>query len=522
MADRPHGGLVPIWIALGLGLVVGRIARVESPHGDTVMLSANDRSRWCTIRALGDHGTFLIDSIIRERDPRTGRRVWHTIDRVRHRGWDGKEHDYSSKPPLLPVLLTGEYVALRTLTGASFATHPYYVMRVMLAITNGGMLALMWYLMGVRLIRWRVAAWTFHVLMAMATLGTFLTTFSVTLNNHLPAAFGCLLAAEGVLRIMEGDGRLPWFVLAGAGSAWAAVNELPALSLVAAVGGCLLLVSPRRMLLGFIPPVLLLAAAFFGTTWWAHGSWRPPYAHRDDGAVLAAWDAAAARPPAEPGPVDADWRRRLKVSGIELGRAARWERTADRGRWAVFDPASGRRWAVRFSDGGRVELRAWDDWYDYAGSYWRKPRGIDRGEPRRDVYAFHVLIGHHGVLSLTPFWWLSLAGLIWSWRREDRAMRWLAAITTAITLVCVIFFIFRPLADRNYGGMTTGFRWLFWLIPCWWLAARPAVERLERHGAGRALVAILLAVSIFSAAYGAMQPWSQPWLFTYWRQLGWL
>ena len=36
---------------------------------------------------------------------------------------------------------------------------------------------------------------------------------------------------------------------------------------------------------------------------------------------------------------------------------------------------------------------------------------IDQGEPSRALYAFHVLIGHHGILSLTPVWLLSAVGL---------------------------------------------------------------------------------------------------------------
>ena len=33
---------------------------------------------------------------------------------------------------------------------------------------------------------------------------------------------------------------------------------------------------------------------------------------------------------------------------------------------------------------------------------------------------------------------------------------------------------------------------------------------------------VLLAASVFSAHYAAMNPWSQPWIFDYWRQLGWI
>ena len=77
-------------------------------------LSANDRSRWLTIRALVEHGTFEIDDVI-------DANVWNTIDMVQHRGRDGELHLYSSKPPLLAVLLAGEYWLIRAATGWTLA-----------------------------------------------------------------------------------------------------------------------------------------------------------------------------------------------------------------------------------------------------------------------------------------------------------------------------------------------------------------------------------------------------------------
>ena len=50
---------------------------------------------------------YEIDDVIEIRDPNTRRRTWYTIDMVRHRGADGKQHYYSSKPPLLPTLVHG-------------------------------------------------------------------------------------------------------------------------------------------------------------------------------------------------------------------------------------------------------------------------------------------------------------------------------------------------------------------------------------------------------------------------------
>ena len=66
-------------------------------------LSANDRSRWCTLRALVEDDLrvegypFSIDKVIQEPG-------WDTIDMVKHDG-----HVFSSKPPLYPVMMAGVY-----------------------------------------------------------------------------------------------------------------------------------------------------------------------------------------------------------------------------------------------------------------------------------------------------------------------------------------------------------------------------------------------------------------------------
>ena len=43
-------------------------------------------------------------------------------------------------------------------------------------------------------------------------------------------------------------------------------------------------------------------------------------------------------------------------------------------------------------------------------SYWMQPRGIDKASDSFPVYLLHCLVGHHGLLSLTPVWLLTLIG----------------------------------------------------------------------------------------------------------------
>ena len=85
-----------------------------------------------------------------------------------------------------------------------------------------------------------------------------------------------------------------------------------------------------------------------------------------------------------------------------------------------------------------------------------------------------------------------------------------------------MFYLLRPQPDRNYGGMTSGFRWVFWLAPLWAVAAVPAADVLGRSRVGRTIAGLLLVVSVASVAYPTWNPWTSPWLEHALRQAGWI
>ncbi|MEX0818087.1 MAG: hypothetical protein WD070_00795, partial [Pirellulaceae bacterium] len=269
-------------IVTSVATMVGRIMSVESASGKTAMLSANDRSRWCTIRALVDHGTYEIDDVIQRGTD------WYTIDLVRHHGADGREHFYSSKPPLLSTLLAGEYWLIKTVADVNLADKPFYVARLMLIVTNVLPLVLYFVVLAWIVESLSASDWSKLFVMACATWGTFLTTFAVTLNNHLPAAISVLLALHAAIRILHhGDLQLRWFAVAGLFSALAVTNELPALALLAMLFVAFVWRAPVPTMTAFVPAAILVAIAFFATTYAAHQSLRPPYAHRSDGDLVA-------------------------------------------------------------------------------------------------------------------------------------------------------------------------------------------------------------------------------------------
>ena len=256
------------------------LARVESQWQQQArlrrpFLSANDRSRWCTVRALVEDdmrvegAAYAIDNVIQQPN-------WDTIDMVKHDG-----HLYSSKPPLLTTLMAAVYWPIHRLTGATLGTHPYEIGRAMLVLFNVVPLVIYFLLLARLIERFGTTDWGRMFALAAACFGTFLTTFAVTINNHLPAAVCAVAAVYATVRIwFDDERRLRYFVVAGAFAALTAVNEFPAASLLALVTMLLLWKAPRPTLLGFAPAVLLVAAAFFGTNYVAHDCLKPAYLYR--------------------------------------------------------------------------------------------------------------------------------------------------------------------------------------------------------------------------------------------------
>ena len=175
-----------------------------------------------------------------------------------------------------------------------------------------------------------------------------------------------------------------------------------------------------------------------------------------------------------------------------------------------------------------------ENWYDY--TYEKDGRvdrellaqsagSIDQGEKSSAVYALHSLVGHHGIFSLTPIWLLSVAGTLafGCFGRRDRASSAIGLFDRLGFGWCaLIFYVFIESNGRNYGGMTCGFRWVFWFAPLWLLIMLPAVDRMATRRWTRALALVLLAISTLSAAYPSWNVWVHPWLLNYMHYLGWI
>ena len=451
-------------------------------------LSANDRSRFCTIRALvepefrekrtvvinGEQVEQVVPYAIDKIRTRTG---WDTIDMVYHALPDDPDarYMYSSKPPLLPTVMAIPYWGIYNTTGCTFDTHPYLLTRITLILCHLLPLVIGWYLMASLIERFGFSDWGRLFAVALTCFATFLSTFVVTLNNHIPAIFCIIVAVYAGVRIwFDGDTRKRWFVLAGFFAAFAFANELPSAVFFAILGMALLLKFPRQTFMAGVPAAVVVVAAFFATNYIAHKTLLPAYSQPD---------------------------------------------------WYKFD-----------------------DFVKYeklVKCHWNNPSGPDIGEPNTGVYAFHTIAGHHGILSLTPVWVIAIFGGYIMIRRPasgfrlqkevsntntevgspksetQSPMRDFALMTLVMTLICIVFYVFvMKQENRNYGGMTCGHRWSFWLIPFWTLCLLPALDSMAKHRSLRWCGLFLLLLSAMSVAYPLWNPWSVPWLQYFMLYLG--
>jgi hypothetical protein len=434
----------------------------------------NDRSRWDTVRALVDNGEYRIghrefeadgsyhDSGICTEDG------WRTIDKV----LKPDTHDfYSSKPPLLPTLVAGEYWLLKHVLGWTIFDdrepehdQRWWVMRTIL-LTINALPFLVYLVVLARLVeRFGETDWGRLYVLAAGGFGTFVTTFAVTFNNHTVAACTALFALYPALLIWAERRRDVYlYLVCGIFAGFTITSELPAAVFAAGLFLLLLLRSPVRTLIAYVPAAALPVLALLLTNYLALGQLQPAYEHF-----------------------------------------------------------------------GSV-------WYEFDGSHWKTnpgevKYGIDWAyqSESRVVYAFHVLLGHHGLFSLTPIFLLAIAGIVYILARggqsspqdegaPPRDLRAVAVLTLVVAVIVIGFYVvWVPDRNRNYGGWTVAPRWLIWLTPLFLVTMLPAADWLAHRRWGRGLALVLLALSVLSVSYPAWSPWWHPWIYNWMESQSWL
>lgn len=236
-----------------------------------------ENSRLATVYSLSHYGTWHIDRPAGE-DPISFEQ--DTIDKVMIHG-----HLFSSKPPMLTLWMTAEYVALNRLFGWDLGNEDDVdkILRVMTMTIAGAsyILAGIFFAKTQRL--FKTDALTRALLLFCTMFCTQLWGFSCHLNNHVPATGMLMIAVYfGVgLAKKRLAPRLWRFALFGMAAGLVPTLDMPATIFVAILGLFLLARYPVKTLFaaGFVAlvPLFIHGAAMFSAT----GDLRPVQT-RDD------------------------------------------------------------------------------------------------------------------------------------------------------------------------------------------------------------------------------------------------
>lgn len=412
--------------------------------------SSNDRSRWCTVRSLVEKGTFVIG----QRDPALKSETnkygdvgivfedgWQTVDKI----MDPKTGEfYSTKPPLLPILMAGEYWILNRAFGWTLLEDTGSIVRIELITFN--LLPFVVYLVLLSHLVERLGRtdWARLFVVTTACFGTLMSPFLISINNHTLATCTTLFAVWFALKVWEATEPNGWhFFLAGFFAGLTFCNELPGLAFVVGLGLFLIFRSRIRHMIWYAVGAIVPISLFLQTNWMALGD--------------------------------------IQLAYSKFG----------------------------------------SEWYKYEGSHWGKEPdpnkpGIDfaRLKETPGEYAFHVLLGHHGLFSLTPWVFLAVVGMTSTGCKpsesESRDQKGFALLSLGMMVTIVGFYL---LKSDNYGGWTNGPRWLMWLTPLWLLCMIPIADRLSESLRGRGVALVLLALSVMSMNYSDWNPWRHPWIY---------
>jgi len=224
------------------------------------ILGENDASRWSTAWSLSTGRGYIIDES-----------PYSTCDKVFRDG-----HYYSSKPALMPTVLAG-LVRVTTLNNTlSFRWYEKIHVRLILLVINLLPLLILIVLYDRLLAEWKLSAPARMFCLLAAALGTYITGYSVTLNNHTQAAWATFFSLYCLIRILQApEGRGLLFSACAFFACWAAINENPAIAYLLIISVILLIYYPRQSLVFFLPVLLLMLGAFFLTTYFATGRLYP-------------------------------------------------------------------------------------------------------------------------------------------------------------------------------------------------------------------------------------------------------
>ena len=99
--------------------------------------------------------------------------------------------------------------------------------------------------------------------------------------------------------------------------------------------------------------------------------------------------------------------------------------------------------------------------FHYQGSYWNSPHDFDAYNESWWLYFFNIIVGHHGLISISPILIFGIASVVSVLKRRDRTSIFILANAFAIFLTIFLILIF----TNNYGGQSIGLRFFVFFMP---------------------------------------------------------
>ena len=232
-------------------------------------------SRLATIYSLTEYGTFYIDSPDGE-EPNPF--APYTVDKVMARG-----RLMSSKPPVLPLMMTAQYAVLRGVFGLDLMDDfgRAAVTRILTLTFVGIPFVLTVFVFDRTIALFDVDPLIRHVMTLFLAFGTQLWGFSIIINNHIAGALCLMVSLYFALGLIYGKLKpAPWRFLAfGLAAGLVVTIDMPASIWPAIAGLCLIYHFPRQTLTWGAAAAALPVAVHAGVMLHVTGSPLPVQMH---------------------------------------------------------------------------------------------------------------------------------------------------------------------------------------------------------------------------------------------------
>ncbi|MBN1489229.1 MAG: hypothetical protein JXA69_04870 [Phycisphaerae bacterium] len=184
---------------------------------------------------------------------------------------------YSAKPPLMQVILAGIAWPICRVFGLDFRYDFAIVGRTILILVNAVPLMVYLALFGRMLLALGTRGFALVFCLLAAAVGTYVTGWCITLNNHVLGAFCCFFSIYGLYAVSRRPGEVKWPAYAAAGffAAMAVTFETPAAALLGLTAMYAFYLNRGRTLRIFLPAAIIPIAAFFIANKLCIGRWTP-------------------------------------------------------------------------------------------------------------------------------------------------------------------------------------------------------------------------------------------------------